>query len=735
MERVKSLWERLSGVLMPYLLCAAIMSAALNVYTENTFDGYTAAAAVWTAAVFALLGKLRRVKLGGLLYLGVGFLTLLTPGLFLHGYEYFEFMQWFFSGGQAVENRFGFLAVFLILFGFFFASVLFYFTQVVYRSAAVVLISLIPFALAVKALTALDGKYSAVIAALNLFIFIYYGRRDFFKSAKPAGGSVLGVYGDFALAAALLAAIIPKPQTAPFYEKFEEAVNRFTFGGSGITTMEGEYSRYSGNADEMLRGESRLLYYVRTDDPVYMKTQVFDRYNSEIGLWESPGETVNGKKNWRDAAKLMSFEKLSEAFKAAADERPEIYEEYPSARAYEGIAERECYSLIYTGDFYAIYVLAPLRITDAVVSGTAADYTVRSNSGEVFTDLNRLPANSNYTVRYYSEEIFDSLAAAGVCDISMEDYGDLLQQAYLMSPADSEYGKAAYEFYIEYVNASKYKTDNETAVSEEIQALADELTEGLEYDYQKAAALESYFHSGAFRYDLTYAAPRELDTPEYFIFESKTGTCSDFATAYALLARAAGLTVRYTEGFTMSEGLNPQPGTYYIYTENAHAYPEVYIPGAGWRIYEPTVADLSGNGAGGANGGTDYEELIVTAIVVLFGLGIVVLFLIFLPRITEALFTAGLCFAGNDKAVKRLYLRHGERLGTKLGTDPLPLTPEETDALTEEATGISLKPLTVPLTESCYGGKAVTRAERKAAYECYKAQRKALTKKKKRGKK
>lgn len=731
MEKVKIYAEKLSGVIMPFLLCAALMSAALSVYTENIFDGYTAAAAAWMAAVFALFGVLRRHKYGGLLYLAVGgAVTGFLPGLFLRGYEYFDFMQWFFSGAQAVETRFDFLAVFLILFGFFFASVVFYFTQSVYRSAAVVLISLMPFALAVKAVVTLDDKYPPVIAALNLFIFIYYSRRDFFRTAKPAGGSVIGVYGDFALAAALLAAIIPKPQTAPFYEKFEEAVNRFSFGGSGTVTMDGEYSQYSGNADEMLRGESRLLYYINTVDPVYMKIQVFDRYNSDIGRWESAKDTVNGRKDWNRAAKLMSFEKLSAAFEAA-EEEISLYEKYPSAAALSEISERESYSVVYTGDFAAVYLLAPLRITDAVLSGAAARYTVRSDSGEVFTDLRRLPANSSYTVRYLSESIFDELSAAGVCDISMEDWGALLSDAIWASYYDSEEQDVLTAFLNEYNNAVNYREDNVTPVPESIQDLADELTAGLEYDYQKAEIIEQYFRGGGFRYDLTYTAPEELDTPEYFIFESKTGTCSDFATAYALLARAAGLTVRYTEGFTMSEGTNPQPGVYYIYTENAHAYPEVYIPGAGWRIYEPTVADLNRNGAGGGgNGNTDYTAAVLTAIIVLIGMGLFVLFLVSLPRITETLFVLSLCLADNGKALRRLYIRHGERLGLKLNADPLPMTPEETAELTREATGISLEPLTLPLVKSCYGGSGVTKEERKAAYLCYKEQRKALKKKK-----
>ncbi len=111
-----------------------------------------------------------------------------------------------------------------------------------------------------------------------------------------------------------------------------------------------------------------------------------------------------------------------------------------------------------------------------------------------------------------------------------------------------------------------------------------------------------------------------MDTPEYFLFESKTGICSDFADAYVLLARAAGLTARYAEGFV------PQPspenaGTYFIYSDNAHAYPEVYIPVAGWTRFEPTPAGYIGSGGGGASEeeDTDPTAVILTAAVFIAG--------------------------------------------------------------------------------------------------------------------
>lgn len=729
METAKKYAEKLSGFAMPYLLCAVMLSAALNIYTDEFFDINTAAAAVLAAAFLALFEFFRKKKFGGLFYFGTLILVGTVPNIVLHGNLFFDFIQWFFSGGNAVSLRTEFTVVFITLFGFFFASSVFYFTRVVYRSAAVVLVSLIPFALAVKAVTSLDWKYPVIIAALNLFMFIYYGRQASLEKAKAAGGSSFMVYADFAVAAALLAVIIPKPSETPFYEQFEKAVNSFQFGGSGLTALSGDYSEYSGNADELLRGDSMLLYFVRTDDPVYYKTQVFDSYVPEMRAWKSSGETVTGSKLWADSAKLLSFERLSEAIEAAAEERPDIYVDHPTAAAYEGIPDKDTFSVIYTRDFSAIYLLAPLRVNGLIAPNVGADYTCRSDNGEMFTNLYRIPQGIDYTVRYYSEDIFEKLIEAGACDISLEDYGDLLWEVYLMSPVDSEYSSAANEFYREYAKASKYKRDNETAVSEEIQALADELTLGLEYDYQKAEALERYFHSGDFVYNLAYQVPEELDTPEHFIFESKTGTCSDFATAYTLLARAAGLTVRYAEGFTTTQGQNPQPGTYYIYTENAHAYPEVYIPGAGWRIYEPTVASgLNGDSGAGRDAETERIAFLITAGITVVVFAIFILLVIFSPKIAEGLFRSSLRFCGSERAVGKLYKRHSDRLGAKLEIDTVSMTVEEVSEATVRKTGISFDPVSKPLGRHCYGGQNITKEERNAAYDCYKEQYRELSK-------
>lgn len=742
MEKIRKYTEKLLDLLIPFLLCAVIMSAALYIYTENVVDRYTVLAAAITAVSFAIFDKLRKIKLGGLFYFILMILVSNAPRIFFRRGDAFDFIQWFFSGAQAVATRPALALTFTVMFGFFFSSVIYYFTHIVYRSAAVVLVSLIPFALSVKVVMSLPDYYPIIAASLNLFLFIYYERKNLTDRSKRTGGRPIAIYGDFALAAALLAFIIPKPDTTPFYEQFEAATNVFRFGGSGATDYFGRYYENSGNADEFLKGESRLLYVVSTPEPAYMKAQVFDLYNEEMRYW-TPLEDVAGSQDWKIGADRLNFEKLSAAVTEAADANPDIYEMYPQIGAFSEISETETYSIVYTRDYPAAYILAPIRTKDAVISNANVRYTARSEKGELFAD-SFLPADANYTVRYYSESAYEQLFQSGLCDISLDGYGDFLNSIYTSYIIYNAHGgdfedvvasegyKVTREFYDEYNLAYKYKEDTKTQVSAEIQALADDITAGLEYDYQKAEAIEQYFFNGSFMYSLTYEAPAELDTPEYFLFTSKTGTCSDFATAYTLLARAAGLTVRYVEGFIPTKIQGANDSYYYIYTDNAHAYPEVFIPMAGWVRFEPTVGSINGEGNGTNTDDTDYLAVLLTAIVVVFGLAAVILFLIFTPKILEGIFRIKTRFYNNNKAIIQLYNRHIKILGTRLEIDHEPLTPEEASALTESKTGISLEPLASAFNMACYGDIAITDSMRCKAYDCYRAQNKEIKRKKKR---
>lgn len=130
---------------------------------------------------------------------------------------------------------------------------------------------------------------------------------------------------------------------------------------------------------------------------------------------------------------------------------------------------------------------------------------------------------------------------------------------------------------------------------ERIYELAQSITAGETSDYGKALVLENFFHSSGFRYDLSPPRlPYGRDVNDYFLFNSKRGFCVHYASAMVILARACGLPARYTEGYVIDEW-NEQTKRYYVRAKDAHAFPEIYITGFGWMVFEPTVSSESGN--------------------------------------------------------------------------------------------------------------------------------------------
>ncbi len=107
------------------------------------------------------------------------------------------------------------------------------------------------------------------------------------------------------------------------------------------------------------------------------------------------------------------------------------------------------------------------------------------------------------------------------------------------------------------------------------------------------------------RYDLT--VPREPDgvnAVDYFLFETRRGFCEHIASAMALLLRADGIPTRLVTGYGPGER-NPFTGYYEVRNADAHAWLEVYYPGAGWIAYDPTFGVPSEPDAWGSPVGAD----------------------------------------------------------------------------------------------------------------------------------
>lgn len=100
------------------------------------------------------------------------------------------------------------------------------------------------------------------------------------------------------------------------------------------------------------------------------------------------------------------------------------------------------------------------------------------------------------------------------------------------------------------------------------------------------AALE-YLRTGGFRYSLT-PPPLGPNPVDEFLFDTRTGFCGHYASAFVDLMRAGGVPARVVTGYLGGEW-NPYDHELIVRQSDAHAWAEVWLPGSGWTRVDPTA--------------------------------------------------------------------------------------------------------------------------------------------------
>jgi len=98
--------------------------------------------------------------------------------------------------------------------------------------------------------------------------------------------------------------------------------------------------------------------------------------------------------------------------------------------------------------------------------------------------------------------------------------------------------------------------------------------------------LEQHIRNGQYRYSMS-SLPTGDHALEQFLFESKQGHCEFFASAYALVLRAAGVPSRLVGGYFGGE-YNDIGGYYLVREEMAHVWVEAFVEGRGWLRIDPS---------------------------------------------------------------------------------------------------------------------------------------------------
>ncbi|AJY76247.1 transglutaminase TgpA family protein [Paenibacillus beijingensis] len=142
-------------------------------------------------------------------------------------------------------------------------------------------------------------------------------------------------------------------------------------------------------------------------------------------------------------------------------------------------------------------------------------------------------------------------------------------------------------------------------VPQRVKDLADQITQDMSNDYDKAKAIEAYLRTN-YSYTNTPDLKRKnsSDFVDSFLFEIKEGYCDYFSSAMAVLARAEGIPARWVKGYAPGvSGLNPSDLSdtaplrneaavstlYSVRNADAHSWVEIYFDGYGWIPFEATA--------------------------------------------------------------------------------------------------------------------------------------------------
>lgn len=546
----------------------------------------------------------------------------------------------FFNFGYAVQTVLGFSFIIAFVTSFFLA-----YTP---RPAMLLLPSFIPLILSARTAGGMPEWITLTIAAGYIMSAAGVARRQPPESVRHEASPdakrqrLAAILAAGGVLAALLV-VVPRSSETPFAEELDKIsapAGGYRQLSSGLTNFASSSSVNRG-ANE---SEGKLLFTVKTERPLLLKRWCFDEYGGSDGWYNT--QQRRGYRSWQSDALSADCASLVSGIKESLGEG--LLEEY--ADAFAGLEYSTDGTELSVGQTKSAYIksmdgssvsviLHPERTTN--VEAPSGMTTYRTDSDEIFTEAD-MPAYTGYRVSFCADEPNESFINA----VESVGYQSVIEAAYYQNSIRAAQYSALYQ---EYREALRYRRDygeRSGGVTDEIRALAAEITDGLQTDYEKALAIEKWFGEAGFVYDKEFVPA--LAEADYFIFKSKRGICSDFATASVLLARAAGLTARYTEGYALSEDIRGEDGLFYVTDEQTHAWASVYINGYGWLTVDGTRYAVTANASTGAG-----RTALVIAVCA--ALAAAVLAVVFRRSLAEAWFRATFRFGGSRSRLTRLY--------------------------------------------------------------------------------
>ena len=746
------------------LILSLLFSVSLTSWTMSTFFGITdilniAAALVLHSILFLGLSFITRNRLPGIILFFAGSIlyVVITACILMLtsrsiGMDYFIWIV--VSQPDSDKFNFGFWIATLLIWGYGFSTTVFYFTMRRFRVFVLFLLGVVPLLLQ----TAKSDK--EIILPSLIFLFLFFLMNIERARRKIGKESRIAFINDrwYAISMAFFAAITlvvcyiaPKPYSVPKIVYLDSIINR-TIQPLGLAIQNavqnqdtslmafdpGGYKSESRITSIIAPLGEKVLFEVRADEPLYLRIQTWDSYKKN--RWVNGEESLNMVQPVESYAKrqmsLGVIVPLIESIKGNPDAPPETLKLLDTLKRTSFPAKKKT-ALISSKGFKMKSFMHPPGVvkietqkkTQKIVMNEKLFCSALSESYSVeYISKNLIPASREFqVVKRLDRETADFL-------LNPDNYGEFVEKE---SPAlnSSESRSVLEASKKEMEIAYKYFTKLPPDIPERVYKLAKEITSKRTSDYDKASAIEQFFHRENFKYSNQPARlPEGMDYNDFFLFENRKGVCLHFASAMVILARACGLPARYVEGYVADEK-DPETGLYLVREKDGHAFPEVYIAGYGWMVFEPTIsADESDNVlfefmSGFGNNFTNFAASLSSFVNSLPMwlkmsfipvLALIILLMIYYSiRIRERIWRKHLLKSGSDKSLEQIFKRITVLL-KKINFDMKKYeTPSVYSVRISEELGLELSGLSDVFNRSKYGRIGPSQEDVKNAVEAY----------------
>ncbi len=632
---------------------------------------------------------------------------------------------WFLTPQDAVDYNSWYTLSMFLLFQLFMMTVIYYFNRVRYRIFMNFLIFIIPFAIYGKEYEKMPVRFIILIAVGYIFMMIYF--RSLRESEnvtvvrkKSTWKSTLVYIALFAV----ISTVIPKPEIEADRTVLETLISAEQFTDR-LVAMLNVFQDSTGGEQFRTQNSNMPIYFAESGQPLRLKTRSFSYYDYETDSWSvSDLDTEILESNVLPLGFTGNGDFYSAVLKAA-----QLDSDFAEKYGLEEFTGME-FSVpepkkvnIYTVSQRAEFAPVPQSAVE-FLSTSYDGWISMTTSGLARASGEKFSSNERFSFSYYPDGfMYNEKNRAFVDALGKTDYSDLLwDTAYILgknSNGDDELGKLSEEASFNYIYYDTYRSRLvDYGDNQKIYDLANQITAGLESDFEKAKALEIYFYQNGYKYDLEYQKS-EGENVEDFIFESKTGVCYEYATAMTLMARACGIPARYCEGFNMQQRYtgNTYRADYVVTSQDAHGFPELYIKGYGWMSFEPTISDAAQNSQEReTTGKLSQAGLFILALLIVVFLG-----MLFYPEISHRIFV----MTSGKKSVEVLTGQAFRRICKIYGIEKFK-TSQESEQIVKNTSGADISQIRELFDRVQYGGESLDENCRKIVMESYNSARNSL---------